>query len=167
MLRLVVSTVLGASVGILVGYAWAQFYWKKRVGEAADFSRALEYGKLGESLDEGGHPSFRILARNLNGVSANFQEILLLFVHHVRNLRLSIDAAGRGKIMKKQDLLNELREMDQVLNDFDYYRVRIEGDSITDTGVALSSENVGVAEVAVSGEFVMNSSHEAGGSYDD
>ncbi len=164
------AVAFGASAGALLGYAWSQAGWRKRIGEASDLARALEHGKLGQTLPERGPLAFRILARSLNGVSANFQEILLLFAHHVRHLKASVEAeAGRGALARgasrRQDLLDELFEMDQVLHDFDYYRVRLEDDSITDTGPVREQRP---AETAVpSGLAASSPSRAVGGSNDE
>ncbi len=158
-----VPILLGASVGALLGYVLGRADCLRRVREAAELARAIEHGKLDRTLSEQGPRDFRKLAGSLNGVAANFQEILLLFAHHVRHLKDSVEArgaeAGRG-----QELLDELAEMDQVLHDFDYYRVRIEDGSITDTGPLMRrpAETAATAELAASAP-----SRAAGGSYDE
>ncbi len=169
MMSLVVPLVLGASAGVLLGYAWGRADCLRRVREATEAVRDLEHGKLGRTLPERGPRALRILAGSLNGVSANFQEILLLFAHHVRHLRESIEAAEpAGTQASRRDLLDELSEMDQVLHDFDYYRVRIEGDMITDTGPPRGQRPAETAATAARAGLAASSPTRAlGGSYDE
>ncbi len=165
-MNLLVPVLLGASAGALLGYTWGRADCLRRVREAAELARAVEHGKLGQTLSERGPRGFRMLARSLNGVSANFQEILLLFAHHVRHLRESVEAgAGRGDLAGGQDLLDELSEMDLVLHDFDYYRVRIGDDSITDTGPPREPRPAETA--ATAGLAASSPSRALGGSYDE
>jgi len=91
-----------------------------------------------------GPPSLRAIARTLNDVEADFQEVLLLFAHMVRSARASADLlrplvsdeAGSPEAERIRAVLADIDEMQATIRDFRYFRVSLDDGLIRDAGVS-------------------------------
>lgn len=131
---------LGVGLSGVVSFVW--FYLPLR--QAAKVAVRLGAGDLSRTVPEAGPRQLRVLVRVLNTLLADFQEVLLLFAYHLRSAhassnllrnRVQTDACDnviRGLVAGIQGDLSQMQEMVQ---GFKYFRVRVESDAITDEGV--------------------------------
>lgn len=138
------------SVGGILGFAGAvcfAFAWIIRpLLAAARACDRVAAGDLSESLAEVGPAPLRLMAKVFNTVLADFQEVLLLFAYFLRSAQTSIqvlreqaDGPGAGNAVRSlcASTLDDLRSMQEMIEGFRYFRVRIESGTVTDSGVRL------------------------------
>lgn len=92
--------------------------------------RRLGVGNLSATVPEQGPAPLREVGRTVNSMAADFQEVLLLVAHAARSMRQAINGQG-----ERLELDRSLTEVEAMITDFRYFRVRLDGGCITDTGV--------------------------------
>jgi hypothetical protein len=129
-----------ATLGVLGVFVLRPLYVAGRACEL------LAAGDISQSLQESGPAPLRSIARMFNTVLADFQEVLLLFAYFLRSAQTSIqvlreqaDEPGAGNAVRSlcATTLDDLRAMQEMIEGFRYYRVRIESGTVTDTGVSI------------------------------
>ncbi len=104
----------------------------------------IESGDLGRTLPEQGSRDLIEIARTMNNMSADFQEVLLMFEYLARSTARSAGdldvvlgecAATEADRKHGSELMAGLDRMQEVIRDFKYYRVRVEEEQIVDTGI--------------------------------
>jgi hypothetical protein len=137
---LLLSFVAGAAVA--AGACWV--VWGGPLSRVAGACRARAATDLSRTLPEVGPSSLRAIARTLNDVEADFQEVLLLFAHMVRSARasadllrpLASDATGSPEAGRIREVLEDIDEMQATISDFRYFRVSLDDGLIRDAGVS-------------------------------
>ncbi len=135
---LLASFVAGAVVA--AGASWLA--WGGPLSRAARACRSRAATDLSQTLPEEGPESLRTLARTLNDLEADFQEVLLLFAHMVRSARASADllrplAEDRSDSPdgpRVRAVLADIDEMQATIRDFRYFRVSLDDGVIRDAG---------------------------------
>jgi HAMP domain-containing protein len=106
-------------------------------------------GDVSQTLPEGGPRPLRATATVFNTVLADFQEVLLLFAYFLRSARSSLqglesrvaraacDQEIRGLV---SSVLVDVARMQDMVEGFKYFRVRIESGTIVDDGVVKKIE---------------------------
>lgn len=103
-------------------------------------------GDISQSLPESGPDALRTMAKVFNTVLADFQEVMLLFAYFVRSAQASLkilrdqadDTATRNTVRSLcSSTLDDLRSMQEMIEGFRYFRVRIEKGTVTDSGVPI------------------------------
>ncbi len=131
---------LGVALSAVVAYGWLLL----PLLDAARACNRVAAGDLSPTLREAGPLPLRSVARVFNTVLADFQEVLLLFAYFLRSARASIqvlrersDGDPRGNAVRSlcAATLDDLDSMQEMIQGFHYFRVRIERGTITDTGV--------------------------------
>jgi hypothetical protein len=114
------------------------------IARIASACRHIESGNLSSTVPEEGPRSLARVAAAFNGLSADFQEVLLLFAHLVRSAEASAglltrhaSALGfRGKDEERlKEIVTDIHEMKRVIRDFKYFRVSVDEDAIRDLGL--------------------------------
>ncbi len=104
----------------------------------------METGDLSISVPERAPRLLRPIAAALNGLSADFQEVLLLFAHLVRSAEASVQMLSHhasSMNLKGEDarrlgeIETDIHEMKLMIRDFKYFRVSVDEDAIRDTGL--------------------------------
>lgn len=133
--------------GFLVGVAATtlafHFRYQHPLARVAGVCAQLGSGDLSQTIPEIGSRHLRALVRVLNTVLADFQEVLLLFAHLLRVAKASVQMlkdradANDGNAMRSLvvDLVGDLGQMEEIIEGFRYFRVRIERGAITDIGL--------------------------------
>jgi methyl-accepting chemotaxis protein len=98
----------------------------------ASTCESLGFGNLSATFPESGPVPLREVGRTMNTMTADFQEVLLLVAHAARSMRQAVNSDG-GRLL---ELERGLSEVESMVQDFRYFRVRLEDGGITDTGVA-------------------------------
>jgi len=105
-------------------------------------TRKFDGGDLSPSAPEAGPPALRRIARTCNDLSADFQEVLLLFAHLSRSaataaefIRARKSSTDPHALSGIDAVLDDIGQMQEMVMDFKYFRVRVGDDGITDTGV--------------------------------
>jgi hypothetical protein len=111
-------------------------------------------GDLSQTLQEVGPRPLRVVARVFNTILADFQEVLLLFAYSLRSAKTSIqllreqaDRPGGSNAIRSlcASTLDDLRQMQEMIEGFRYFRVRIESGSVTDAGVRPAGRSDGMS----------------------
>jgi methyl-accepting chemotaxis protein len=132
--------VLGIAASVAAGYGWIV----RPMILAARTCDRVAAGDLSETLREVGPPPLKAVARVFNTILADFQEVLLLFAYFLRSAKTSIqllreqaDAASGGNAVRSlcASTLDDLKHMQEMIEGFRYFRVRIESGTVTDAGV--------------------------------
>lgn len=131
-----------AGAAVATGASWV--VWVGPLSRVARACRARAATDLSRTLPEVGPPSLRAIARTLNDVEADFQEVLLLFAHMVRSARASADLlrplvsdeAGSPEAERIRAVLADIDEMQATIRDFRYFRVSLDDGLIRDAGVS-------------------------------
>ena len=118
----------------------------RRVARAC---RRLQCGDLSHTVPEVGTGDLRSVARTVNDLDADFQEVLLLFAHHSRSARettrvlrqfLANPEGAQGDHARRlAEVVDDLDRMQATIRDFRYFRVVVDDESIRDTGIAVPS----------------------------
>jgi hypothetical protein len=134
---------LGSAVGAAGGAVFCAAWLLLPLLGAARTCKRVAAGDLSETLPESGPRPLRAVAKVFNTVLADFQEVLLLFAHFLRSASASIqalrelaDGPASGNTVRSlcAGTLDDLRNMQEMIEGFRYFRVRIEGGAITDAG---------------------------------
>jgi hypothetical protein len=137
---LVLLASFAAGAGAATGVSW--LVWGAPLSRAARACRKRTATDLSRTLPEEGPESLRTLARTLNDLEADFQEVLLLFAHMVRSARASADLL-RSLATDEADspdgpcvraVLADIDEMQATIRDFRYFRVSLDDGVIRDAG---------------------------------
>jgi hypothetical protein len=139
-LALLFSFVIGAAFSF--GVSWV--VWGGPLARAARACHFRAATDLSRTLPEEGPPSLRVLARTMNDLEADFQEVLLLFAHMARSARTSADllrpladdATDSSEAERVREVLVDIDEMQAMIKDFRYFRVSLDDGTIRDAGVA-------------------------------
>lgn len=129
-----------AGVAVTAGASW--LVWGAPLSRAARACRTRTATDLSRTLPEEGPESLRTLARTLNDLEADFQEVLLLFAHMVRSARASadllrslrVDEASSPDGSSVHAVLEDIDEMQATIRDFRYFRVSLDDGVIRDAG---------------------------------
>lgn len=142
--------------GFLAAGALSLWWLVAPLCEVVAACRAIEEGNLETSAPERGSPELRTLARLVNGLAADLQEILLLFAHMLRSLQHAwsvLGTGGAGLSDDEREVLGAARDetarMQEVITDFKYYRVALRGGVFVDTGVPAPATHGGVDHAAL------------------
>lgn len=137
----ILAFLLGAAVSALVTLLWLHI----PLARAAEVCLRLESGDISHTVPEVGPVQLRTLARVLNAVLADFQEVLLFFAHLLRSARTSAtilgdrvqsDACDNAIRSLVAAVRGDLQQMQEIIEGFRYFRVRLEDGTITDAGVS-------------------------------
>jgi len=99
---------------------------------------------LSLTVPERGTRNLRTLARVINGMAADFQEVLLLFAHMARSARqwvplLERSVAGSNATDAERRMVaatvGQIDQIQEIISAFKFFRVTLEGDAIIDRGV--------------------------------
>jgi methyl-accepting chemotaxis protein len=110
----------------------------------AEVCSRVATGDLSQTVPERGPRQLRAAATVFNAVLADFQEVLLLFAYFLRSARASLQDLGSRAHADGGDgdiagllssVLNDVTRMQEMVEGFKYFRVRIDRGTITDTGV--------------------------------
>lgn len=132
-----------ASAGFLAGAAATVVLFQLAVVDpllaAASACGRVAGGDLSATVPERGPAPLRAMTSVLNTVLADFQEVLLLFAHSLHSVRSGLGGLDARRHGADGDSLarvvEEIAEMQRMLEGFRYFRVRLQGGAITDTGV--------------------------------
>ncbi len=139
-LELGVSFALGAACTSLVFY----FRFCRPLVRISRASRLIASGDLSQTVPEEGPGNLKRVAGIINDMAADFQEVLVLFSDLVRSARksarlLQLHVVQQNDVGKDSRHATEIREdfhqMQEMIRDFKYYRVRLEDEAIVDTGI--------------------------------
>ncbi len=119
---IVLTFVIGFAAGAAVSACAFVFLFHRPLVRTARACLKIQSGDLSRTVPESGPASLRRIARTINEMSADFQEVLLLFAHMVRTA-------------EKADPSGHTEEMSALIRDFKYFRVAIENGTIRDRGV--------------------------------
>ena len=134
----------GFAVGAAVSAGATLVCYQRPLARAGRVCRRVESGDLSETVPESGPSDLRALARVLNTLLADFQEVLLLFAYLLRSARTSMhllhervnaEAGDNASRSLAATILDDLSRMQEMVEGFKYFRVRIESGTITDTGL--------------------------------
>lgn len=138
------ALLLSFGVGATISFGVSWLVWGGPLSRAARVCRFRAATDLSRTLPEEGPPSLRILARTMNDLEADFQEVLLLFAHMARSARTSADllrpladdAADSSEAARVREVLADIDEMQAMIKDFRYFRVSLDDGTIRDAGVS-------------------------------
>ena len=139
---------LGVALSVVVAYSWVL----RPLMRAARTCNRVAAGDLSRTLRETGPAPLRSMAKVFNTVLADFQEVLLLFAYFLRSAKASIqvlrehaDGDPRSNAVRSlcASTLDDLSAMQEMIEGFRYFRVRIASGTITDTGVGSDGETDG------------------------
>jgi hypothetical protein len=134
------GTLLGVAGACLASYLRSGLPLR-RVAVAC---RRIESGDLSRTVPIAGPRQLRCIARLINDMAADFQEVLLLFAHLLRSAQRSASLLAlreSGRVSRQFDagrvdeLIADIRQMHEMIHDFKYFRVRVDTDAIVDTGI--------------------------------
>lgn len=139
---------LGFLSAFVSGFAAASlgfFFWVLvPLSEMAAASRSFSSGDLSLSVPERGPLSLRRVASVINNMAADFQEVLLLFSHLIQSALRSakllqshvVEASGSEDDRRiAAEIIRDVYDMQEMVKDFTYFRVKFEGDGIVDTSI--------------------------------
>jgi hypothetical protein len=101
-------------------------------------------GDLSHTVPEVGPAPLREMARVTNNMAADFQEILLLFAHLSRSalrsgqlLQVHVAKEGASEADRRHaaEIVEDACEMQEMIQDFKYFRVRFDHGCIIDSGL--------------------------------
>ncbi len=138
----------GAVLGVIICAVWFQLRFSLPLSRLQQVTRSLEGGDLSPTLPETGPPVLHMIARSVNSMLADFQEVLLLFAHLLRSTRRaakrlqtirngsSEDGGDREPADRAVDeIIESIAQMEEMIHDFRFFRVRIEDSMIIDLGI--------------------------------
>ncbi len=135
-------------VGLATLCFWLLLY--RPLSRAAAACRRIDSGNLNLTVPEKGPRPLRELAQVTNNTAADFQEVLLLFAHLVRSAlhsarMLQIYVVGRSGIesdrRRAAEIIEDVHQMQEMIREFEYFRVRIDDGTIVDTGIGPAAED--------------------------
>jgi HAMP domain-containing protein len=139
------GALLGAAAASVGLWQWFVARWTEQARRLATACRQVECGDLSRTVPEDGPAPLAEVARAVNTLTADFQEVLLLFAHLVRSARLTVRSLQRHlrsepahelDRLRAAQIMSDIEQMEEMISDFKYFRVRIEDDAIVDTGVS-------------------------------
>jgi HAMP domain-containing protein len=142
-LLFVLAFTLGALVSGLTLWLWLyRPLLRVRAG-----CRRISSGDLSHTLPEDGPTAVAEMARFNNSLAADFQEILLLFAHLARSAMSSarllqehvVDRLGTDDRGRASEIIEDIHQMQEVIEEFKYFRVCFEDGRIIDTGLVVST----------------------------
>ncbi len=141
----IAAFVLGACVA---GAAIGLMRWR-HLSAAARACRAIRGGDLGQTVPEQGDRYLVESAQTINGMTVDFQEVLLMFEDLTRSAsraagelekRLMDDIGAPLEDQKRAaDVVSGLNQMQTAVREYKLYRISLEDGRIVDTGIAKPS----------------------------
>ncbi len=140
--KLVVAALL---LGICLGVVVADVIRRRRLSLVARACRAVENGDLRQTVPEQGDRHLVEIARTINGMAADFQEVLLLFEHLTQSVSSTaedlekqlmnrVDASVEDR-KQAADVVSGLNQLQVAVREYKYFRISLQDGRIVDTGI--------------------------------
>jgi len=131
----------GVLLGLWLAGVAAYVAYHRPLRRVATLCLRLTSGDLSPTVDESGPQSLKAIARVLNSILADFQEVLLLFVVLLDTARTSMrllqehadEHCDNTVRSLTASVLGDLSQLRGIIGGFKYYRVRIEDGTLTHT----------------------------------
>jgi len=142
----VLASFLGA-LSVLIVVEWR---WLFPLRQLVCACREIEKGHLDVIAPELGAPEVKATARIINDMAADFQEVLLMTAHGSNAIRRSAESLdfelgneSSTSIPRKtlSEMLELIRQINELIQEFKYFRVVVGKDSILDVGILKATDS--------------------------